>query len=190
MNPKVAIIILNWNGADLTYECLVSLKKLNYKNIVIILVDNGSTPGSLDNIERDFSDVRLIKNQTNLGFTGGNNIGIQAALELDADYLLLLNNDTEVAPDFLDILVAFMESDPLIGVVGPMIYYYDDPDRIWSAGGAVNTNNGYSVSIGEGDIDRGQYSTQQVDYVSGCALLIRRSVVEQVGLLDERMFAY
>ncbi len=190
MACKVAIVLLNWNQEDLTLACLRSLRQVDYADLQVILVDNGSRPGSLAAIEAGFPDVTLIKHERNLGFTGGNNAGIRRALAEGADYIMLLNNDTEVAPDMLRLLVEFAEADPHIGVVGPLIYYYDDPARIWSAGGAVNPLTAASAGLAEGEVDEGGRLPCQVDYVSGCALLIKRAVVEQIGLLDERFFIY
>lgn len=190
MPARVAIVLLNWNQEDLTLACLRSLRALDYPDFRVILVDNGSRPGSLDAIEAGFPEATLIRHERNLGFTGGNNAGIRRALAEGADYVMLLNNDTEVAPDMLHLLVDFAASDPRIGVVGPLIYYYDDPQRIWSAGGAVDPHTAASVSLGEGELDDGRRIPCRVDYVSGCALLIKRAVVEQIGLLDERFFIY
>ncbi len=190
MACKVAIVLLNWNQEDLTLACLRSLRQVDYADLQVILVDNGSRPGSLAAIEAGFPDVTLIKHERNLGFTGGNNAGIRRALAEGADYIMLLNNDTEVAPNLLRLLVEFAEADPHIGVVGPLIYYYDDPRRIWSAGGAVNPLTAASAGLAEGEVDEGGRLPCQVDYVSGCALLIKRAVVEQIGLLDERFFIY
>lgn len=188
--PAISVLLLNWNQTELTLACLRSLARLDYPAAEIILIDNGSAEDSLEQIESEFPGVILIRNDRNLGYTGGNNIGIRRALVAGSDYIMLLNNDTEVAPDVLRILVDVAESDPSIGIVGPLILYYDDPTRIWSAGGAIDPRTARAVSLGEGEPDDGGLVPTQVDYVSGCALLIKRSVVEQVGLLDDRMFIY
>jgi len=190
MARKVAVVLLNWNQEELTAACLRSLHEVDYADLQVILVDNGSRPGSLDGIEAEFPQVTLIRHERNLGFTGGNNAGLRRALADGADYMMLLNNDTEVAPDMLRHLVDFAESDPAIGVVGPLIYYYDDPRRIWCAGGAVNQRTAASAGLGEGEMDEGGRVPCPVDYVSGCALLIKRQVVERIGLLDDRFFIY
>jgi GT2 family glycosyltransferase len=189
-HPAIAIVLLNWNQTELTLACLRSLARLDYPAAEIILVDNGSAEDSLEPIESEFPGLVLIRNERNLGFTGGNNVGICRALADGSDYIMLLNNDTEVAPDMLRVLVDVAESDPSIGIVGPLILYYDEPTRIWSAGGAVDPRTAGAVSLGEGEPDDGDLPPTPVDYVSGCALLIKRAVVERVGLLDERMFIY
>ncbi|MBC7249837.1 MAG: glycosyltransferase family 2 protein [Anaerolineae bacterium] len=192
MMPRVAVIVLNWNGLADTLECLESLARLDYPDYEVVVVDNGSTDGSLDAIQGRFPDATLIENGENLGFTGGNNAGLRYVLVQRADYALLLNNDTEVAPDFLSHLVLAAEANPTVGVAGPTIYYYARPDLIWSAGGMIDRSRGQTRMIGLNEQDTGQYGTapREVDFVTGCALLVKRTVLEQVGLLDERFFAY
>lgn len=192
MNPKVMILILNWNGLDDTLACLASLADLDYPDCQIAVVDNGSNDGSPTGIREHFPEVTVIENRENLGFVGGNNVGLRHALERGAAYALLLNNDTEVAPDFLRRLVDAAEADASIGIVGPTIYYYDQPDLIWSAGGAIDRRRGETRMIGLNKRDTGQFGPgpRPVDFVTGCALLAKRAVIEQVGLLDERFFAY
>lgn len=190
--PKVAILILNWNGGQVTLDCLSSLKAVIYPNLEIIVVDNGSTDGSLESICRLFPETPILAMEKNLGFVEGNNAAIHLAQSNGADYVLLLNNDTVVAPDFLDKLVAVSEAEDAIGVVGPTIYYYDRPDVIWSAGGAINWERGASqmLNLNETDRDLPDSLPYEVDFVSGCAMLVRTSVIQQVGLLDPRFFAY
>ena len=192
MRPRVAIIILNWNGLRDTIACLESLSRLDYPHYQVVVVDNGSTDGSVEAIQGRFPEATLIENGENLGFTGGNNVGLRYALTQGADYALLLNNDTEVAPDFLSRLVQAAEADPRIGVAGPTLYYYARPDLIWSAGGAIDWRHGQTRMVGLNEPESGQFGTapREVDFVTGCALLIKRAVMERVGLLDERFFAY
>src|SRR5205823_1889527 len=115
--PRVGIIILNWNSYQVTSECLLSLRKLNYPNTEIVLVDNGSSDDSADRLQNEFPEIRVLRNPENLGFPGGNNVGIRYVLDRGADYLLLLNNDTVVQPDFLRELVQVAESDATIGLL-------------------------------------------------------------------------
>src|SRR5262245_37473647 len=136
--PHVAIILLNWNQPEYTLACLRSLGQLEYPNVTVTVVDNGSTDGSPALIRARYPDVTLIENGRNLGFAAGNNVGIDLAMRDGADYVMLLNNDTEVAPDMVDDLIAVAESDSSIGIVGPKILYYDLPDTIWSAGGTID----------------------------------------------------
>src|SRR5690349_1988561 len=126
MQPAVSIIVLNYNGLQDTMACLRSLEHLTYSRASIILVDNASTDGTADVVRRAYPNVTVMETGMNLGFTGGNNVAIEHALEHGADYVMLLNNDTIVAPDFLNVMVEVMEQDPTIGVSGPMIYYHNN----------------------------------------------------------------
>ncbi|MBI3243382.1 MAG: glycosyltransferase family 2 protein [Chloroflexi bacterium] len=191
-SPRVAIIILNWNGLKDTLACLESLTRLDYPSFELAVVDNGSTDDSVARIGAAHPAVVLIEIGENLGYVGGNNAGLKHAQTIAADYALLLNNDTEVDPGFLKALVDVAESDPKVGIVGPMIYYYDQPDVIWSAGGAIDWSKGLTWMMGLNEREQGQFGTQPrpVSFVTGCALLIKMPIVEQVGLLDDRFFAY
>lgn len=190
--PHVFVVILNWNGLADTLECLESLACLDYPSYEALVVDNGSTDGSVPVIRECFPTVTVLENDENLGYTGGNNVGLRHALAHESSYALLLNNDTVLAPDFLRLLVEAVESNPDAGIAGPMVYYYDRSDLIWSAGGAIDWRRGETWMVGLGTPDAGQFGIvpREVDFVTGCALLVKRAVVEQVGLLDERFFAY
>lgn len=191
MQKKVYIIILNWNGKNDTLECLKSLEKINYGNYKIIAVDNGSSDGSVFEIKEKHPQTIIIENKKNLGFAGGNNIGIKYAINDEVDYVLLINNDTTVEENFLNELVNVGESDKKTGILGPKICYYDEPKIIWSAGGNVNWLKNKGVHIGLNEVDRGQYNkTKEADYLTGCCLLIKREVIEKIGVLSEDYFLY
>lgn len=187
--PKVNIVILNWNGYEVTRECLASLSKMDYPNCEIVLVDNGSADGSPDRLAAEFPEITLIRNKENLGFTGGNNVGIRRVLEENADYVLLLNNDTVVAPNFLSELIRTGESDRRIGLLNPKIFYFEPSDRIWYAGGSFNIWKGIASHRGHREPDRGRYDTsQEVTFITGCAFLIKTEVIRKIGLLDDCLF--
>lgn len=190
--PRVAVVVLNWNGLADTLECLESLARLDYPAYEVVVVDNGSTDGSPAAIRERFPEVTLIETGENLGYAGGNNAGLRYAWQQEVDYVLLLNNDTEVASASLRLLVEAAEVDPRIGIAGPTIYYHDRPDVVWSAGGAIDWRRGTTWMVGLDERDTGQFGVgpRQVDFVTGCALLVKRPVLEQVGLLDERFFLY
>ncbi len=189
MEPRVLIIILNWNGYIYTKDCLGSLRNLNYPNFQVIVVDNGSTDGSVEKLKAEFPDILLIGNKENLGFTGGNNAGMREALKSDPSYIMLLNNDTVVDRDMLSELVRVIGSDPKIGMVGPKIYYYDRKDVVWSAGTWHDRLLHRFKLIGRGQKDRGQFSKQRdVDELTACAMLIRREVIEKIGYLNDDYF--
>ncbi len=190
--PQVAIIVLNWNGRDDSLACLNSVTRLDYPAYRVIVVDNGSVDESVPLIREQFPAATVIENEENLGYVGGNNVGLTQAVRMGADYALLLNNDTQVAPDMLSLLVKAASSDPAVGIVGPLIYYFDRPDVIWSAGGVIDWDHGYTRMIGLDQEDRGQLGNapRPVDFVTGCALLIKVPLIEQIGPLDPRFFAY
>ncbi|MGZ4891639.1 MAG: glycosyltransferase family 2 protein [Halobacteriota archaeon] len=192
--PKVVIVIVNWNGKHLTVECLHSLLKIDYSNYEVLLVDNGSTDGSQECFRDRFPEIELLENGENLGFAEGCNVGIRRAMECHGDYVLLLNNDTVTHERFLSELVRVAECDSKIGFVGPKVYYYNYHGRrdiIWCAGGRLNLWIGKALIIGEGEKDTGQYEdTKVVDWVPGACLLVRSDVVQRVGLLDSTYFAY
>jgi GT2 family glycosyltransferase len=189
--PRVVVIVLNWNGKEDTLACLESLRQLDYPNYEVVVVDNGSTDGSVEAVRASFTGVAILETGENLGFAEGNNAGVQRALAHGADYVLLLNNDTEVAPDFISILVDAVEATPQAGVAGPTIYYFDRPAIIWSAGGAIDWRRGDTRMMALDEADHGQYdAVREVDFVTGCALLARREVFEKAGMLDPRFFMY
>ncbi len=192
MQPRVAILVLCYNGIADTLACLASLQQIDYprKRYDVIVLDNASHDGTPERVRAAFPQTVVIENGANLGFAAGNNVGLRYTLAHGYDYALLLNNDTEVAPDFLSELVAAAEADPTVGAVGPLIYYHAAPERIWSAGGAIDWRRGVCTMAGE-EADGGQYrQARDVDFVTGCAMLIRCAALERVGLLDERFFMY
>lgn len=190
--PNVSIIILNWNGKDDTIECLESLRKISYPNYEIIVVDNGSEGDDVNILKKVFGNyINIIEADKNYGFAEGNNIGMRYALKKMADYILLLNNDTVVDSEFLSELVRAAESDSKIGIVGPKIYFYSDPDKIWFAGGNLSMWRCKTWHTGLREIDKGQYDSQrEADYITGCALLVKKQVIEKIGMLYSNYFAY
>ncbi len=189
MNPLVHIIILNWNGRDDTLECLKSVEKIDYPNFKIILADNGSSDGSVETIRREFPDITVIENGANLGFAEGNNRGIVPALESGTDFILLLNNDTVVDRGILSALVQAAERMPKGGVYGPKIYHFNDPNKIWYAGGYWDAQTLSFGEHGAGQDDQGQFDVlTETDWVIGCAMFVRAEVFRSVGLLEPKFF--
>lgn len=188
-DPKVAVVVLNWNGWRDSVECGNSLLQLSYARSTIIVVDNGSTDGSVERLRAALPGVDLIETGRNLGFAGGNNVGIRRALERGAEFVLLLNNDTTVAPDLLEALLAGQRAQPSAGVLGPKTYYHGDPGRLWYAGGYWDDARQCFGQRGEGEPDCGQYDTPgETDFVVGSAMFVPRAVFERVGLLREDYF--
>ncbi|MEM1204235.1 MAG: glycosyltransferase family 2 protein [Acidobacteriota bacterium] len=183
--PRVACAVLNYNGRDMTLDALASLGRMTYPAFDLIHVDNGSTDGSSEAVAAAFPGVLQARVETNHGPTQGLNRGLAAALETGADYVLSLNNDIEVDPGMLTEMVRVAESDPAIAAVGPKAYYFEDRDRLWSAGGILRFKESVTRERGMGRVDRGQYDRdQEMGYVNGCAILMRRSVLEEVGPFD------
>jgi len=142
-------------------------------------------------VRREFPWVEISENRDNLGYTGGNNEGIRYALDRNADFILLLNNDTVVDPAFVREMVAVMGSSSAIGFVSPKIYFLDEPDRIWFAGARYSISTGYGRVTGYREKEQGQYEeAREIDRPCGCALLVSRSLCQEVGLLDPGIFLY
>jgi GT2 family glycosyltransferase len=163
---------------------------LNYGAVEPIVVDNGSVDDSVARVAESYPDVTILQAGENLGYAGGNNLGIKHALSKGADYVWLLNDDVTVAPDSLSLLMSTADAQPKAGFWGPTVYMHEEPRRILSAGGCLG-KDWAPQHRGIGELDVGQFGQiETVDYVSGCALLVSRALVDAVGLLDERFFAY
>lgn len=185
--PKVTIIVLNWNGKHDTIECIQSLQKLDYQNYDIVIVDNASTDNSVADIEKIFSGITFIKNDKNLGFTGGFNVGIQYAISQNSDYILCLNNDTILDKDCITELVKNGEMIPDCGGLCPIEYDYSYPNKIVYAGGVVGVLQ--SKLYGYGEDDTGQYSkVEQTKMLCGSAMMIKRDAFLEIGLFDDDFF--
>lgn len=188
--PQVTTVILNTNRRDDTLACLASLRANSYPRHSVIVLDNASTDGSAAAIAAAYPDVQLIPLEENRGYTGNNNVGVQRALEQGADWVFVLNEDTILAPNCIEQLLAVAETDAGIGIVGPLVYHHDEPNTIQSAGGRL-TRFWEARHIAMNEIDRQQFTEPRpVDWISGCGILVRRAVIEQLGALDERFFYY
>ncbi len=209
MIKQLSIVILNWNGFDDTRELLrdISHLKTNNLKVEVIVVDNGSSDGSsqkLSKIVLPNMEYKLLLNKGNLGFAGGNNVGIDYTLEREADYVVILNNDTRVDSDLLIHLTKLAQSDDKIGAVSPKIYFAKGfefhKDRyikenhgkvLWYAGGEIDWKNVYGKTRGVDEVDIGQYDkTVKTDFVTGTCMLLTKEVLEKVGKFDERFFLY
>lgn len=188
--PKVSVIIVNWNNFNDTAECLESLRKVTYPAFEVVVVDNGSVGDDASLLKQRFGNyIRLIVNDRNYGFAAGCNVGMKDALARGSDYVALLNNDTVVAPDFLDAVVGVAQSDKKLGVAGGKIYCYEIPELIWFAGGVLDYKTWKTPIRGSGEDDHGQFEqVVEVDWICGCFMFIPRDVLQAVGMLDERFF--
>jgi len=190
-SPRVLVIVLCYNGIDLTRACMRSLRDAGYPSMDVLVVDNQSQDGTPAVVRNEFPEVIVLEMSANLGYAEGNNAGLRYALDHNYDYALLLNNDTEVAPDFISKMVEPCQADPKIGVAGPKVYYFEPKDVIYSAGGRIDLTRGNSEMIGLNAHDSGQFDAQfEVDFVSGCALLARCNAIRDAGLLDGRFGMY
>lgn len=192
-NFKVSIIIVTFNGKKHILNCLESVKRTTYADYEIIVVDNGSKDGTPEIIKKNFPDIRLILNNKNLGFTGGNNEGIKQAR---GNIIFLLNDDTVIHPQLVEVLVRELTKSSGIGIVGPKIYFMSEAinqsDKIWFAGGKINWAGGSSAHLGRNLTDEEliEDSQKEIDFITGCALMIKREVIDKIGLLDDRFFAF
>jgi GT2 family glycosyltransferase len=184
---KLTAVVLNWNGGDDTLAALESLD-----GVETICVDNGSDDGSLDAIAARFPAVELIRTGVNLGFSGGNNVGIRRALARGADWVLLLNNDAVAGRELPAALSAAAAARPDAGVLACKVFFADPPDVLMYAGGRVNLRLGYwGRQDGFGQRDDGRFdSLRDVDRATGAAMAVSRVAIERAGLLDESLFAY
>lgn len=187
--PLVSIISVNFNQLKVTEDFLKSLRKISYPNYEVIVIDNASDEDPTEYLCKTYPEIKCLRSEENLGFAGGNNLGIRQA---KGEYFMLLNNDTEVDPGFLEPLVEAMRSNPKIGMVGSKIRYYYQPDIIQFAGATPMTRfTATSHFIGNNQKDVGQYDTQtSTPFVSGAALMVSRKICKEVGLMASFFFLY
>lgn len=187
----IYIILVNYNGYRDTIECVKSIERIKHNNYKIVIVDNASTNNSVEYIKNSLKECILIESKQNLGFAGGNNIGIKYAINNGAEYVLLLNNDTLVETDFLDNMIASFENKENVGVVGCKIMYYPEKNIIWYGSGKIDWFKFIGIHLGIKKIDKGQCDIEkEIDFMTGCCMLIKRDVFEKVGLLPEEYFMY
>jgi hypothetical protein len=190
LDPLVVTVILNTNRREDTLAALESLAGNDYDNQRIIVLDNASNEGSVEAIKERYPAVQVISLEQNLGYAGNNNVGIAAAVAQGAEWVFVLNEDTILAPDCLKRLVEAGESLPQAGIVGPMVYHFDEPQVIQSAGGLMGAD-WQAWHSGQNEPDHGQFPAPRlVEWISGCAIMVRRAVIEQAGMLDARFFYY
>jgi GT2 family glycosyltransferase len=189
--PKVSVVILNWNAKDILRECIKSVKESFYPIHEVIVVDNASNDGSVAMIERDFGDVVIIENAANFGAPKGRNIGINRAIREDVKYVYTLDNDLIIEPRTISELVTLMENRPEVACAGSLIYYHDKPGVVFSAGQYINWTQNLVTTRGAGETDKGQLAEcGEVDYVGTGAMLTRKNVFMQIGLLDVGFIGY
>ena len=187
---SVNLFVLNWNGRDLTLDCLSSLEKITYPNVKVYIIDNGSSDNSVTAIRNQFPDYEIIELPENYGFARGNNAGFELVKQ-KADYTIFLNNDTIVDPNFVEPLINAMESNSTVKQSTPKIFYADNLDYIWFGGGKVSLWAGWIRHLGIRQKDSMQFSfDRNVDYATGCCVCMRTVDFESIGMFDESFLMY
>jgi len=189
-DPLIYTIIISNNRRDDLLACLVSLRAAGCANQRVCVLDNGSTDGSVEAIRALFPEVEVIVLRRNLGYAGNNNVGIVYALYQGADWIFLLNDDTILAPGCISTLLELGQNDPGVGAVGPLVLHYDDREVIQSAGGMMDGFLRPTHLAANQPALCAPTEPGEVDWISGCALLVRAAAVREAGLMDERYFLY
>ena len=188
--PRVCVLILNRDRREDTLACLSSLLARPYANLDVVVLDNASSDGTPAAVRAAYPQIQVIETGGNLGYAAGNNVGLEWARRHEAEYALLLNEDTIVDPDFISHLVDAAQARPELAFLGPIVYHYSEPEVIQSAGGMI-APDWRTFHRGQNEPDRGQYARpSEADWVSGCAIFLRMSVVERIGMLDPAFFIY
>jgi len=180
--PRICVLVLNWNGAADTIECVRSLNLLSYNNADVVVIDNGSTDDSVKRLQAEFSDLTIIELDTNLFFGGGNNAGLEYASKQGYDYVIFLNNDTTVEADFIEPLLHVFEDSGKVGMAAPLMCYYATPDLVWYGGGKVNlwTGSVQHLHIRK-DISTIEIEPTTTDYITGCCLMMPTQLAQELG---------
>lgn len=187
-NKKIGIVLVNYNGSEFLNQCIDSIKSSTYENYKIILVDNASTDKSIEKVRNRYSDIVIIEVGENCGIAKGNNIGIKKALELECEYILLLNNDTEIHREMIENMLEKAREDIMITC---KMYYYNPNNIIWCAGGEIDWTNATTIHYGDGKVDNVEVNISRfVEYTPTCCLLVHNTVFKKVGFMDENYFLY
>jgi GT2 family glycosyltransferase len=194
-SPSVHIIILNWNGLEDTRECLRSLQELTYKNIKTYVIDNASDNNEADAIKREFPKIDVLRQTENLGFCGGCNVGMKAALADGADFIMLLNNDTIVSPNLIEDLLLALNTLEHPGAVSPVITHYPEKDQVWFSEAKWRADwksgmVGFRLTRDENYKELRTLGPYASEFACGCCLIIATDVVREIGFFDERYFAF
>jgi GT2 family glycosyltransferase len=188
--PLISIVTLTWNQTEVTCQFLESTRHLTWKNYEILVCDMGSEVDPTERINAaNYPNTKVLRSEKNLGFTGGNNWGMRQA---KGDYVFIVNNDTEVTPELLDVLIQPFFEDPTIGVTCPKIRFYQQPDMIQYAGfNPINVFTGRTTAVGSKEIDKGQCDVSGYTHgAHGCAMLVSREIINKVGMFPENFFIY
>ena len=190
-DPKVGIVILNWNNAQDTIECLSSLLNQQYDNYFVVVVDNGSTDNSKDRISQAYPNIEILPLDTNTGYAVGNNKGISRAIELGAEFVFILNNDTIVSPSCLQELISVAKTSNKKSMVGPKMYFTNPSDFLYSKGSLVLWKQAKTIHRGmfqQETLPVADENPEKVDFISGCGVLVSKQLIEKTGGFDEDFF--
>jgi len=187
-HPRVAVIILTWNRVEDIVTCLESFSRLDYPNYEVVVVDNASSDDTVPTVRKDFPWATLIVNDDNLGYVGGNNVGIRYALERRFDYVFILNSDTKITPNVLSELVGVMQADPRIAITGAKNLCFDTPAFTWGKYGVLNWGPMLCRTHGRFRLDYPEGPPKDVDWVIGNGCMMSREALERVGIFDEAFF--
>jgi hypothetical protein len=186
--PCVSVIVLNWNGKDDTLACLETLQAQRSVFANVIVVDNGSNDGSVSAVRNQYPNTTVIETGANLGYAGGNNVGISYALDRGAEYILVLNNDTVLDSHCVAHLVDDLEQHPRAAAAAPKSYFFDAPDTIYFAGGRILPNGG-TVHIGRGSVDHPDICLRcDTEWITGCAMMFTADALQEIGAFESRFF--
>ncbi len=189
--PRVTVVVLNWNGLEDTLACVRSLTRASYENLSVLVVDNGSRNSPAAAIGEEIPGVEVIENPTNLGYAGGNNVAIRRALADGADFVWVLNNDTEVESGSLGPLLETAAAHADAGAIGGKVLRSDSTGRLWVAWGKISWLQSLISLAGENAEDDGRFDgVRRVEWIPGCSILLRAEALRQVGAFDEDFFAY
>lgn len=189
--PLVAVVIVHWGSREMTMECIESVCASDYRSLKTVVVDNCPEQRLWQQPLQVNAAIEYIPVATNTGYCGGNNLGIRRAQELRAKYVFLLNNDTIIDKSLIHNCVSYLEEQPAVAVISPKVFFHQEPQLIYVAGGELNINTAEISFIGCNERDVGQYERErEITLAHGCALFARSSVFERVGLFDETLFCY
>lgn len=189
-NPLVYLLILNYRGYEDTCECIQSVLAIEYMNYRLLVIDNNSEDGSYEKLKKKFTDIEIIQTEKNSGYAGGNNVGIEYALEQGAEYIAILNNDVCVEKHFLNIIIQEMEDNRNIAISGPAVCEWNS-DIVQSAGAMVNLYNAEVELLYSGINYSGMQKEKIIcDYVSGACLMVRASLINEIGKMPEMYFLF
>jgi GT2 family glycosyltransferase len=189
--PGVCIIVVNWNNPTDTIECISSIRMLDYPNLELIVVDNGSSDNSVERIRQEYPDINLMETGENLGYAGGHNFALKSALLGESKYFLLLNNDTIIANDLVTHLVKALLDHPEAGFATPMILEYYAPEQIFCLGCLLDIKKVEGIRLHAGEhMESHDWKSDQVDFADGSGLFFDRRLVDAIGMMDEEYFVY